>query len=421
MIPIARPFLDVKEAKAAHDAVLSGWVTQGPKVMEFEQVFSKYTGAAFSCAVSNCTVALHMALLAVAVSPGDVVITVSHSFIATANSIRYCGAEPVFVDIDEKTYNMDTVELERFLNEDCIERNGHLFYRHVDRLALGTAPLALFNKEHSGSSPDVGRVSAVMAVHQMGRPCDIVKIVSVAGRYGIKVVEDAACAVGSAIKSGKENSTWEMIGRPYGDIACFSFHPRKIITTGEGGMVTTNNVEYDSKFRLLRQHGMTVSDSVRHSSNDIVFEEYALTGFNYRMTDIQAAIGLEQMKKLDGIIAERIKLAGLYRDALNGLPHISIPDLPDSVISNWQSYPVRISDSARFTQREFMRALLDSGISSRRGIMNAHQEHPYKEQNWQLPVSEKIRDSVVLIPFFNGMTDEQTDHVLSAIKRICRD
>ncbi|MCX5807281.1 MAG: DegT/DnrJ/EryC1/StrS family aminotransferase [Proteobacteria bacterium] len=412
MIPITRPFLDEKEAKAAHDAVLSGWVTQGPKTMEFEQAFSKYTGAKFSCAVSNCTVALHVALLAVGVMPGDVVITVSHSFIATANAIRYCGAEPVFVDIELKTYNMDVDKLEECLREDCEMHEGILFYKHIDSLAIGVSPLSFIKS--FPSSERAGRVAAILAVHQMGTPCDILEITKIAKKFGIAVVEDAACAIGSEI----ENGDWEKIGKPHGDIACFSFHPRKIITSGEGGMLTTNSSEYDNKFRLLRQHGMSIPDTARHSSKNVVFEDYVLTGFNYRMTDIQAAIGIEQVKKLNGIVEERRNLAKVYAELLSDVPFLCIPKSLSGIKSNWQSYPVRITANSPFDQVPFMQKLLDNGISSRRGIMNAHQEIPYKEQKWSLPKSEEARNSVVLLPFYNGMTHEELDRVVRTIKEL---
>jgi perosamine synthetase len=417
MIPITRPFLMDEEAMAAKEAVLSGWVSQGPKVKEFENMFAECVGAPFACAVSNCTVALHTALLAVGVKPGDVVITVSHSFIATANSIRYCGAEPVFVDIDGGTYNMDVLELERFLNEECEQKDGNLFYKSTDSIAIENSPLSVFRKFSPEYSHNIGRVAAILAVHQIGRPCDINRIVSIASRYGIKVVEDAACAIGSKIEVKK--GVWEKIGKPHGDVACFSFHPRKVITTGEGGMLTTGNAEYDHAFRLLRQHGMTVPDTVRHNSNDVVFEEYALTGYNYRMTDIQAAIGIEQIKKLESIVEERIQLADSYKTSLKNIPFILIPEIHDDVISNWQSYPVRLDVNAPFTQRDFMKKLLDKGIASRRGIMNAHQEAPYKAQRWYLPKSEEARDNVVLIPLFNGITKNEIEYISSTIKEIC--
>ncbi|HET9148098.1 MAG TPA: aminotransferase class I/II-fold pyridoxal phosphate-dependent enzyme, partial [Acetobacteraceae bacterium] len=224
MIPIAKPLLGQPEADAASKAVLSGWISQGAEVARFEAEFAELVGAPYACAVSNCTTALHLALLAAGVGRGDEVITVSSSFIATANVIRQCGAQPVFVDIGIDDFNIDP-----------------------DGIA------AAFTS----------KTKAILCVHQMGMPCDLGRILPLARDHGVPVIEDAACAIGSKILSG---GRWENIGAPHGDIACFSFHPRKIVTTGEGGMLTTRNPEFDRLFRLWRQHGMSVADLVRHRS-----------------------------------------------------------------------------------------------------------------------------------------------------------
>jgi dTDP-4-amino-4,6-dideoxygalactose transaminase len=377
MIPIMRPTIGEEEVAAAREAILSGWLTQGPRVAAFEQSFAEEVGAPFACAVANCTAALHLALHALGVGPGDEVVTVSHSFIATANAVRQCGARPVFVDIDPLTYNIDPTLIEEAITP---------------------------------------RTKAIMPVHQMGMPCDLKVVLAIADRHGLPVVEDAACAIGSEIEFA---GRWEKIGRPHGVVACFSFHPRKIITTGDGGMLTTADSDLAARLRLLRQHGMSIPDAVRHRATTLMFEEYPIAGFNYRMTDLQAAVGSVQLGRLRELLQRRKALAARYTDALVELSGLEPPTVPDWARPNFQSYPVRVTDQSPLSRDQWMRQLLASGISTRRGIMNAHQEAAYAgAARYHLPASEAARDEVFLLPLFDSLSDEDQNHIIEVLREI---
>jgi perosamine synthetase len=375
-IPVAKPLLDEREAEAARRVVLSGWVTQGPEVAAFEKEFAGFVGAAHACAVSNCTTALHLALRAIGVGPDDEVISVSHSFIATANSIRYCGAVPVFVDIEADGFNID-----------------------CDLVEPAITP----------------RTRAILCVHQLGMPCDLRRIMEIAGRHSIPVIEDAACATGSEIMWA---DGWEKIGRPRGDIACFSFHPRKVVTTGDGGMLTTGNADYDRQFRLWRQHGMSVSDTVRHGSREVIYETYPELGYNYRMTDLQAAIGREQLRRLPEIISRRRQVAERYSERLRQIPGLGVPAEPAWARSNWQSYCVRLPSWA--DQRSVMQSLLDRGVSTRRGVMNSHLEGAYADgqssrSGSSLERGVAAQGSSIILPLFVQMDKGDVDFVADTL------
>lgn len=377
-IALTKPLIGEAEAEASRRPIMSGWLTQGPEVAAFEREFAAFTGAAHATAVSNCTTALHLALLAVGVGDGDDVITVSHSYVATANTIRYCNATPVFVDVEPATSNMDP--------------------------SLIAAAIT-------------ARTKAILTVHQMGMPCDMAAILTVARAHGLPVIEDAACASGSEIQL---DGRWDKVGRAHGDITCFSFHPRKVITTGDGGMLTTNSAAHDAQFRLLRQHGMSVNDRVRHSANEVIFEDHSVVGYNYRMTDIQAAVGREQLKRLPGIVADRRRIAARYRDLLGDIQGLVFAHEPPWARSNWQSFWVRLP--APCVQRTVMQAMLDQGVATRRGIMCSHRELPYQRPGgYALPMSEQAQDRSIILPLYPQMTDDEQDYVAAMLHDACAD
>lgn len=381
MIPVARPWLGEAEIEAAARPLRSGWLTQGPEVAAFETEFATFVGAPHACAVSNCTVALQLALRALGVGEGDEVITVSHSFIATASSVRYCGAIPVFVDIQPGTFNIDPTLIERAITS---------------------------------------RTRAILCVHQMGMPCDMEQIMALAELNNLPVVEDAACAVGSEIHW---RGQWQRMGRPHGDVACFSFHPRKLLTTGDGGMLTTRRPELDAKFRLWRQHSMSVPDTTRHASTQVVFESYDELGFNYRMTDLQAAVGREQLKRIPAIVARRRAQVDLYRTLLAEPAPVILPEEPVWARSNWQSLCVRLREG--LDQRQVMQSMLEAGVSTRRGIMCAHREEAYVHEQWScaaeeaLQQSELAQDRGLILPLYHDLTERDQESVVTALRAAC--
>ncbi len=372
MIPITKPLIGPEEEVAAAAVLRSGWITQGPKVAEFEQAVAEHCRAAHAVAVSNCTTALHLALIVAGVGPGDEVICPSMSFIATCNSIRYTGATPVFAEVDPKTYNLDS----------------------------GAAEAAI-----------TPRTKAILVVHQIGLPADLDRFYSIAARRGLKIVEDAACAIGSNYRD-------QPIGS-HGDLVCFSFHPRKVITTGEGGMITTSRADFADRLRLLRQHGMSVSDTVRHSSRQIVTEQYVCLGYNYRMTDIQAAIGIEQMKRLSEIVTQRQGLAARYTKALRHHPWLRPPYIPDEATPNFQSYAVHLSPHAPISRDDLMQRLVEQGVATRRGIMLSHLEPACADlPAVALPHSEEASHRSLLLPLYPQMSDDDQQRVITALQSV---
>jgi perosamine synthetase len=367
MIPITRPLVGPEEAEAAGQAVLSGWLSQGPRVQRFEEAIAAYVGAPHAVAASNCTTALHLALLAAGVGPGDEVICPSFTFIATANAILYVGAEPVFVDIDPLTYNV---------NPELVE---------------------------AAVTP---RTRAIMPVDQIGLAADVPAILEIARRHGIRVVEDAAPSLGATVGGVRLGGL--------SDLTCFSFHPRKSITTGEGGMVTTADDEMAARMRRIRSHAASSSDLSRHQSGTTDIEEYTELGFNYRMTDVQAAIGLVQLGRLDGILAERRRLALRYAELFSALEGVEVPHEPEGRPHTFQSYCVRLPSGVR---PQVMADLARAGVASRRGVMAIHLEPFYRSRTrrWPLPETESAAADTLLLPLYVGMTPAEQDLVFETL------
>ncbi len=369
-VPFARPYLTGEEGAAVAEAIASGWVSQGPRVQAFERAFADRVGAPDAIATTNCTTALALALYASGVGPGDEVIVPSLSFIATANAVWHCGAQPVFADIDPLTYNLDPASAECAITP---------------------------------------RTKVIMPVHQVGLPADMDAFLELAERYELTLVEDAACAIGASYK-----------GRPIGSLgplACFSLHPRKVITTGEGGMIAVHDEALAARLRRLRAHGMDMSDLARHSARDVVFEAYPERGFNYRMTDMQAALGLCQLDALELILAKRRRLAERYTDALVHIPGLEPPYDPPYAQRTWQSYCVRITERAAIGRTELMRRLLADGIPTRRGVMAIHHEASYPETTGPLAHTDAATAEVLMLPLFPDLSDEQQDYVIERLAR----
>lgn len=371
MIPIAKPYLTADEAQAAYDTILTGWITQGPRVAEFEEKFAAYTGAKYAVAVSNCTTALHLSMIVAGIGKDDEVICPSMSYVATANSIKYVGAKPVFAEVNPKTYNLDVVDAERKITS---------------------------------------KTKAILLVHQIGMPADIDAFKRLADKYKLKLIEDAACAAGSAYQTAKIGSHSELV--------CFSLHPRKVISTGDGGFITTNREDYYLRMKLLRQHGMSVNDRVRHESAKVIFEDHVEVGYNYRMTDIQAAVGIKQLEKLDWIVTERRKIAMQYHAAFADIDFIRLPIEEKGYFSNYQSYSIYLKENCPISRNELMQKMLDAGVSTRRGIMTSHRETAYNTEyaGLSLPLSENAADNSIILPLYIPMKSEDIKKVIETFR-----
>lgn len=369
-IPVMVPVLGPEEEAAVAEVVRSGWVAEGPRVAEFERAFAAEVGAAHGVAVSSCTTGLHLCLFALGIGPGDEVVVPSFSFIATANVVRHCGATPVFADVDPLTGNLDPAAV-----------------------AAALTPAT----------------RAVVLVHQGGMPADVAAVRAVCG--DVPIVEDAACAAGSTLR-----------GRPVGTgalLAAWSFHPRKLLTTGEGGMITTDDPGTAARLRRLRSHGMSVSASDRHRSDRVVLEDYTESAYNYRLTDIQAAMGLVQVRRLAGIVAQRRELAARYHELLAPLGLRAVRD-PAHGTTNYQSFWVELPEGTP-GQAEVLTELAAAGVSARRGIMAAHLEPAYTgHPHPPLPHTERLTSRSIILPLHHELTDADQHTVVDALAKALR-
>jgi perosamine synthetase len=370
-IQIASPCLGEEEWRACREPLLSGWLTQGPKVAEFERAFAHRHGAEHGVAATSCTTALHLALAARGVGPGDEVIVPGFTWVATANVVRHCGATPVFADVDPRTYNVDP-----------------------ERVAARLS----------------GRTRAVVPVHLFGLCADIDAIQGVLPD-DVFVLEDAACAA-AATYHGR-------VAGSLGHAAAFSFHPRKSITTGEGGMITTNNLEFADRARVLRNHGGTVSEEDRHlGPQPFVLPDFDEVGFNYRMTDLQAAVGLVQLGKLDAFVEERRRWAGWYTAELEAIEWLAAPVVPEGYGHAWQAFVTVVGDEAPAPRNELMARLQERGVSTRPGTHAVSELGAYEAWNGSCPVAADLQMRTMALPLHNRMTEDDYRYVVDELRRL---
>lgn len=369
-INVMKPWLGAAEIEAVAGVIESGWVAQGPRVAEFESAFAARMQAEHAVATTSCTTALHLALVVAGVSRGDEVVVPSLSFIATANVVRYVGATPVFADVDPMTGNVTADTVKTVLTD---------------------------------------RTTAVIVVDQGGVPIDLDAVRALCDPLGIVVVEDAACGAGSTYRDRPVG-----VGAP---IAAWSFHPRKLLTTGEGGMLTTSEAEWADRARRLREHAMSVSAADRHRSVLPPAEVYDEVGFNYRMTDLQAAVGIVQLGRLDEIVARRRELADRYRAALHGAPGLRCVEDPEFGTSNVQTFWVEVTPEHPLGRDGVLATLAGAEISARRGIMAAHRQPAYAGvEHAPLPVTDRLTDQTLILPLYHEMTPGDQDRVIAALR-----
>ena len=372
-INVMKPWLGAEEVQAVSDVLASGWIAQGPRVAAFEAAFAARMGAGHAVAASSCTTALHLALVAAGVGPGDDVVVPSFSFIATANAPTYVGARPVFADVDHTTGNLNAQTVEAALTP---------------------------------------ATRAVIAVDQGGVPVDLEPLRALCDPLGITVLEDAACGAGS-----------RYAGAPVGagaEIAAWSFHPRKILTTGEGGMLTTTREDWAARARTLREHAMSVSAADRSASVLAPAEEYTEVGFNYRLTDLQAAVGLVQLGRLDEVVRRRRELASGYIKAFADIEGLRAVTDPPWGETNFQSFWIEVLPGFGTGRDGLLATLAEADISARRGIMATHLEPAYRNRDTgsaALQVTERLSANTLILPLFHEMTESEQGRVIEAVVR----
>ncbi|MBM3503513.1 MAG: DegT/DnrJ/EryC1/StrS family aminotransferase [Alphaproteobacteria bacterium] len=375
-IPIALPSTGEEEWQAVREPILSGWLTQGPKVAQFEKAFAARHGVAHALATTSCTTALHLALLAIGVGPGDEVIVPAFTWVATANAVIYCGAKPVLADVDRQTFNIDPVDVARRITP---------------------------------------RTKAVLAVHLFGLCADVPALRRAVPSH-VRLVEDAACAAGAE----QDNRCAGALG----DIAAFSFHPRKSITTGEGGMVTTQDADLARRTDVMRNHGASVSEEVRHRGpKPYLLADFDVLGFNYRMTDLQAALGLVQLGKLDRFIAERRERAAWYAEQLEDIPWLRVPREPGDGRHAWQSFVTYVDpERAPMPRNAIMERLQAEGVATRPGTHAVHMlgyyRHTYGTRDDDFPGARDCDRYSMAIPLHNRMSDEDYEYVVRALRQL---
>ena len=400
-IPVTTPYFDGEEQKAAAEAISSGWVAQGPRVAEFEKQIAAHEGIKEGVATTSCTTALHLAMVAQGLGPGMDAIAPAFTFVATENAIVAAGATPVMTDIHQETFNIDVEKTREIIETRYVKKDGRLVSKETGNTLWGIVP-----------------------VHEFGLCCEIDGINAIAKEYGLTVIEDAACALGAKIGERHEGG--------FGNTSCVSFHPRKSITTGEGGMVMTDDPALAKRMRELRTHGSTVSADARDKGKGFLLPEFPEAGYNYRMTDINAAVGLAQIKKLDFIIEEKRKRAALYNEIIGAkLPELITPIEPEGWFHTYQSY-VCMLDYKRLGKKsiaeggafrnELLQKLEDLGIATRQGTHAVHMLGYYRNRFGYKPedfVNAYACDHLsITLPLYIGITDEDQEYVIETTKKL---